>query len=513
MNKYKIILCDDNTNREGSIKVMLRSIQKEFEFMEFGTTSFNSILTDEGNPLSDVDLLILDLYDKDTDSWLGIQCLSLLKSTNSSIKTIIFSGDKDGPERKRNFKEEFSFVIHELDKDKDEMVGLKNVVEEELILNIDDQFEIDNPFDDLVQLQIKSIGRNNLNQICLQLKDKFEIVDDIVFSKMVGGYSGAILLKFQSSNTNYILKLSKNTPSLIDELENSNKYYHKFPHDFFNYINPHRFESKNKNVVAIVIKLIEGSETFFSFATNTSTSSDSICEVLNKLFFEGESMNDHYSKHRSDEEHWSSIFDTFSNGKFNIIQNIYSELKPLTGNLNINDLENMVVNQSFESLNKKNLNIKSQLTLNHGDFHSKNILVKNNNPYIIDTGGMKNGYWCLDICRLIVDLFIRGLDIGTINYFDISNISTNVEYGEKLITQEKISLDSRNDSLLVAINWINENINQIYGDLFSITELQLGLVREFLQASYRVDTLPPNKRAIALILAIKTMEKANENAS
>ena len=187
------------------------------------------------------------------------------------------------------------------------------------------------------------------------------------------------------------------------------------------------------------------------------------------------------------------------------------------GTNNIDVFRKICIDYDFENLNPtKNLSdrYKKELVLSHGDFHAKNILVQSEiRPIIIDTGGLGYQYWVLDIARLLVNLFINGLDKDSINYFDLNRIEYQLILSEKIINIQPIEIieGDKNFNIISSINWLLSNIEEIYCNYFDLYEFQLGLLKEFLQISYRVDTVPPNKRALALVAAHMCLIKANDN--
>ncbi|WP_452225755.1 hypothetical protein [Lacinutrix cladophorae] len=510
MSNFKIGFCDDSKGRVGLINAMIRSLKSQYDFIqEPKEISFKDILENNILDTLNLDLLILDLYDEKTDKWLGIDALELIKTSGLNVQTIIFSGDKEGAERNRNFSKEYKFVISEIDKNKGKIGGLSELIEEELLNKLPNQYLM-NENDLVLKLQISSIGENNLNQIFKIVKDKFEIEDKIEIKRMVSGYSGAVLFKFTHKSTSYILKASKEIQKLSQELKNSKEYYHKFPSRFFNYIDSEEIKTKNGEVLSMIIKLIDDGKTLFDFIKENNE-----VGIFDKIFTNDYRLKSHYKKNRGKKHIWCDIFERFSNEKYSVIDSIAQELSPLlsmgSNEFNLSNIKNLIKGKSFENLDINKLKDQNYQVLNHGDLHSRNILIEGDSPYLIDTGGIDYSYWCSDICRLVVDLFIKGLDNGRKEYYDINKISDNVSIGKLLIKRDSIDLDKVNDNYINSINWLSKNVEIVYDDLFFEYQYQLGLMKEFLQVSYRVDTIPPNKRAIALLLAYQCMMLANKN--
>lgn len=132
---------------------------------------------------------------------------------------------------------------------------------------------------------------------------------------------------------------------------------------------------------------------------------------------------------------------------------------------------------------------------------------------IIDTGLLGYKHWSLDIARLIVNIFIMGIDTENINYYELSSIEKDLIIAEKILERREIDFDGVNDNAIAALNWLIENVENIYDDLYTLFEFQLGLMKEFLQLAYRIESVPPGKRALALIVAHKCMIAANRSVS
>ena len=178
----------------------------------------------------------------------------------------------------------------------------------------------------------------------------------------------------------------------------------------------------------------------------------------------------------------------------------------------------MIFNQSYLAISfKDNKKAKEKnLILSHGDFHAKNLLISSTNrPTIIDTGGFCYDYWCSDISRLIVHLFIEGIDNGTYDFFDIDKQIERIKTVKKIIEGDEIEVESDalgNNGFINAINWLRENAISIHTtDFYTDWELQLNLGLEFLKASYKTITLPPGKRVLALLSACEAFRIAEKS--
>lgn len=510
MSDYLICVCDDQRRHVTIITTSIKLLKSKYDFLadpkEF---KFKDIIEDNIFQTIKPDLFILDLYDNESKEWAGKACLELIKASGLNIPTILFYGDQEGAEVYDDFAKEFPFIIREIHKKKEKINGLIEVVENELKKKLPAQFGLKFENDLILQNQILIIGDSNLNQICKSIRDKYSINEILLLERIASGYSGAILFKFNYDNTDYILKVSNETSKLLLEIDNARKYYHKFP--FFNYIDRDVIKTSDEKVVAIIIKLIENGKTLFEFINEREK--EDIIEVLNEIFLSDYGLKKHYLEQRESKKKWTAIIERFAGTRYALIKEVLDELAPIINNYSFDaeELQNCLLYQSFKNLDKTKLHKESFSVLCHGDLHSKNILIQHKRPTLIDTGGIKYDYWCMDISRLIVDLFIKGMDYNTLEFYDINYIGENVNIAKMIFMPKGIPLDGKNDKIIIAINWLIVNCEHIYGDLYSLFEFQLGLVKELLQVSTRINTIPPNKRAIAILAAYEVMLLANKS--
>jgi len=516
MNNYSIFYCEDDSTSNAVIESFLLELKLKYSNITYKKISFDEIIINKLFDSVQPDLLILDLLDDKEKKLKGLTVLTLIKSSHKNITTIVYSLGKTGSKDDVNLvqlKREYPFVLESIKKFNDVTdEELRDIIEVQLLNRLPAQYCLKNENDLIIQLQISSIGRIDLNQIINQIKEKLGIKENIVLERMISGYSGAILFKFKYQNTIYILKLSNEISKLETEFDNSQKYYYKFPTKFFNYINPEKYYSTNKKTLGILIKLIEGGKTLFEVINIAGDFSNEIEPLLIDIFTNDYSLKKHYLVQRDLSQSWTFIFNKFSDNKFSIIESSYEELKPLFHDFDFNfsNLKNLVLYHTWANLDKNKLEKVSPFVLCHGDLHSKNILIQNKHPFLIDTGGIGYNYWCLDICRLVIDLFVKGFDYDKKDFYDINKISNNVKIAKHIIEQVTIPLDGKNDNFIKTINWLLLHCIDIYGDLYCKFEFQLGLMKEFLQASCRVGTLSHNKRAISLISAYECMLIANQ---
>ena len=116
------------------IKAMIKSLQEKHNIIvEPVEVTFKEILEQNRLAVEKPNLLILDLYDASDDKWYGLDRLEMIKTSDIKIPTIIFSGDKDGDQKNHNFLKEYDFVIEDIDKNKEKITGLKDIVELEIL--------------------------------------------------------------------------------------------------------------------------------------------------------------------------------------------------------------------------------------------------------------------------------------------------------------------------------------------------------------------------------------------
>ena len=118
-------------------------------------------------------------------------------------------------------------------------------------------------------------------------------------------------------------------------------------------------------------------------------------------------------------------------------------------------------------------------------------------------------HWSTDICKLIVDLFIRGIDIDDYKYFSLSTIEEWCPQAKQLIKGIELS-NSKPDGFRIAINWLVANAKNIFPQ-YEQWEFQLGLALQFLKSSYKTMTLPPGKRVVCILSACSAIIEANNN--
>jgi thiamine kinase-like enzyme len=521
---FKILYCDDNQRERENLELLiekklssLNGIDVEIKCEDFDN-SFREIK-------SKYDLLVLDLHDdnsskpqKDTGVDVLIQNESQLK-----IQTIVYSSKNNEVQffEEENIKKYSSF-LKLIPKKHNSYDNLIEFVKGIIINKIPTEtyYHLYNENDVSLRLSVERIGSEHFNYILYLIFEKYNSI--ITVKPMPSGWSGAVLFELLINNNNYVLKLSKDIQSLKSEHQNSIDLYNLFPDQLTTTIKQDECFSFDKSVFGFLIKKIDNSMPLLNYIINQKNELP-INEVLNEIYISDKSLSNHY-KIRIDinkKMDWSSIFEKINLGKVEWVKKSYEELKPIILNfykeIDLDDLERISIAYRYKnidinkSLDKK---LKKDLVLSHGDFHANNILIQGKRPFIIDTGALGYQHWALDITRLIVSVFILGLDKDKFDFYDLERIEYYKNIGENIIclTPTNIKNGDDNYNALVAINWIIKNVKNIFDrQQYTLFEFQLALMKEFIQVSYRKETVPPNKRALALILADISLEKANEN--
>lgn len=521
MNKYKILICDDSTSEREDIQLFLKQIfltSSDIE-LELKAVSFDKVNEElETN----YDLLILDLYDENAEIHkdAGINIL-MRNEILSRIPTVVYTstGDSLGFDEDL-MKNKYTALIKKITKVHNSYENLVEFVKGFIIANPRNKghYHIYNENDVSLDLSIRLIGFSNFTYIMYQI---FEDIGKQVITvyPMTSGFSGAVLFKLKYGNLTSILKVSNDINALRTEFENAILLYKNFPSHLINHIDSKEYLALENKVIGIMIKNVDDAQTFFDLLINKSITKAKIANYLELLYLDGNSLKDHFSNKRGEKKDWSAIFDNMNERKLAMVEKSYMDLqyvvnKYYDNKVDVNDFKNLVIYKRFHNLSiEKLLNDKfrKNLILSHGDFHAKNIMVQSDRPVIIDTGLLGYKHWSLDISRLIANIVTMGLDYNTIDYYELSSIEKDIVIADSIINKNEIPFDGVNDNAIAALNWLISNIENIYSDLYTLFEFQLGLMKEFLQVAYRFDTVPPNKRALAIIVAHKCMMAANDN--
>ncbi|MFN6328037.1 MAG: hypothetical protein ACK5UE_14330 [Chitinophagales bacterium] len=513
MNKLKFVCIEDKIDRKVTLELVFKALCKnstikvEYEIYDFKEAYTNKKFFENAKP----DWVILDLFDEHSGEFQGHTILENLNISKEVENVIIYTGDVADVKMLQDYESKYPFVkkvFYKGDSGSDKLLEyLMKIVQ----TNPLKQYTIESDYIDEFSIQLKYFGNVCLDQILSKVKSNYNIPLDteIKLFKLKAGYSGAILFKFIHNNTWYVLKVSKDVKQIEIELDRAIKFYVEFPSTMLIPIDQNRYYSIDKSAIGIVIKFASNSIPLFDFLDECTP--QNLKNILNVLFFE-DSMSEHYkNKICAEKVSWTLIFDHFKD-YFVTYEEVYKELKSLVSHFNVEDFRNLIVHKNYKKLNDRSSYEDLVHTLCHSDFHSRNILVNNNKSiFLIDTGLIDKNYWCADICRLIVDIFINKIDKGEREFYDIDLISENIDLGHKLIQFEQIPLIRKNENAIHLLNWLIEWVEKIYDGYFLKWQFQLGLMKEFLQMTYRTGSVPPNKRAIALDLAYLCMIEAEKN--
>jgi hypothetical protein len=530
MNNVRVFHFDDNSRVITNVDTYITAINEDYQEQNISlkiqlesfknTDSLIEKLKNKDMP----QIIILDMYEEGNKN-VGEAVLNTIKELRLNIPTIIFTqGSIDG----------YSIAYDKILKENPFIYGsqiiksptgdelknrIKEIIENNHLQNDSLLFTMDED-DILLKAEIRSIGEQNVRQILHKIKNHFNYNEKFTIKRMSSGFSGAAVFKLQYGDKTQIFKISNDKQTLKTEHERSQNSYKEFPSIFRTEINRYNFETEKS--YAILIEEVHTANPLFNWLKNNESQSD-IESYFEKLYNKTNGLAYFYANKsncdKSNKVKFTQIFDIFKNNYAFVVTSI-KELKPIiekyNSDFNDSNLKTLVLNGIYDKIDKDRLtedNYQKYKILCHGDFHSNNIMCQGsaNDPIIIDTGGIKYDYWCMDICRLIVHLFIVGYNKGTLKYFDISEIPNNLTIANKIITLEEISTDGINDGYVYAINWLTKNAPDIYGSSYCKWEFQLGLCKEFLQMSYRVNSVPANKRTIALLSAYECMLQANEN--
>lgn len=516
MSNFKVRYWDDNPVIISRIRAVCLDLNNIYENIDAQPVDYSLILNSDTNLLNSFDLFIFDLLDENnSNSLIGLEILEYFKNMRVNTAVIVYTtGNQSG----RNsldlygYEEKYPNTVFIRKSEDADTKRLKTEIERVIQGSLDEQFEIESDYIDEFKQQLYYFGNSSINQVLFQVKQHYGIGrDKLKLSKLKSGFSGAVLFKFSFNNTEYVLKISKDVLLLKSELEKAMRYYPLFPNRFFNYVDPKCFYTSSNDTMAIVIRLVSHAETLFDYIRNSALA-ETVENILSKLYYDC-GLKEHYKNQTNGDVNWGDIFKKFKNGNFITISEVYKELKPLLIKFNLFEVKNLIENNDYKQLNVIKKPHSGVVTLNHLDLHSKNILVQGEETlFLIDTGIMDYDYWCFDICRLLVDLLINGIDIGTREFYDINCIEKNIAIGYDLIKLGPIAYDSKNDRIIDSINWLTANAHNIYEGYFTLWELQLGLMKEFLQMSYRAGSIPHAKRALSLELAYLCMIEAEKNS-
>lgn len=555
-NKFHIVFCDDKDCEHDYFRDLIEDILKKYpnsiDFQAVFFSDMEQMIKDKGNH---IDLLILDYWGPDDENQAkrsdenipaGMKILNLNSTRRErAIQTVFYSAQIEREVNSFDFdkiRQNYPFVearIHKTMMPREGQERLKKIIIDKLLASgmIPPNYVINHETYS-INKNISNIKKSRLIEIIDQLKLGGNNPPEIKeFGK--GGLSGAIILELLpqgSSNgiSSTILKLAVNpgrppTYTLKQEHDRAKQYNDKFPRSLTNNIHNEWYSSSDENVCGFVMAKVDHAITLYDFTTKNNYNLSLLEGILNELFLRERTLKQHYeSKICPEEKHnWKRIFEDFDDRLLQI-RDSYDELSPLISSI---DGYDSAYTQLMHFLKNKTWPIvpfdevkwpELPLTLCHGDFHAKNILVQGTTdlaPVIIDTGSLGFDHWATDLTRLIVYLFMRGIDAGTKHYYDIQEIDSLAEISKIIIEGNPICLDcidwnderkNKNKHVIEAINWIVLHRKEIYAYFYNEYncefEFQLSLMKWFLREFYR-QASPPNRRVTALLASYQCFEK------
>ena len=519
-----------------SIKIVIyEDSAEDYSFFESIITSLNHKYESKGGPLNievqhyddhvqlmnflqhglKCDIIILDMFKDDEKSNVGVIILDVLKNIDNTIPVIIYTlGMRGALDDIKNIGNEYSFVRGGAI-DKKDKVGLAKRIES-IIFSRRVVYSYDN--DDLIVLNVIDIvGEDVLSNIIRMAVQELNIKEGVVLEGVVSGYSGALLLRLSRDNSKPILlKLSKNIKKAIREHEQALHLYREFPdhviHAYFNKA------IQVDDFYAFMFNEVCGGDTLFAFLSE-SDDLENIEQIFHELFLSGHGLSYHYLSHLGEEKKYTFLLEgMFVGCKKMLVKVALNELMSILNQYaySFNDLESFLETGKYDKIDPANMvgnAYKKPLILCHGDMHAKNIILQDNRLMLIDAGGVGYKYWCVDVCRLLVNMFILGLDYDTVDYYDLAKIKDYYESLDSMLDLREMTMAVNRNGFLCAINWLIKNVKKIYKQCFTHWEFCLGLMAEFIKMTYKNETIPPNKRALCFLAAEKCLKKANHLCS
>jgi len=485
----------------------------------------------------DFDLIILDLIDQsDGDKITGIRILEFLASAGKRTSVFIYTGaDKQKTRIKpASLLKDYSFIKGYFDKgiDYDDIkLGFRKfLAEKDLVPRI---FELIDKHDYRLISEINSIGQNEINTLLVRIKKYFPKDESkYVLSKITSGLSGASIFRVEyelgGNKKSLLLKISPNKDAIKKEYSNTELYKllpRAFRLEYDKTIPPSELETDK--YFAIVIEYAEKTSTLYDWLLSDVVSDNpaQIDVLLSELFLENGLSSFYASNKLNSREKYNHIFKKLDETRVSFIKNSIIDLDPIikeraSHGFDLELIDQIIFHNTYKKISfqeSKPMILQKDLILTHGDFHSRNILVSSTNrPTIIDTGGFGYDYWCSDLSRLIVHLFIEGFDAKTYDFFSIASQIERLETAKQIIAGDEISVEnspSMNNGFIHSINWLRKNAQIIHPDMFSEWEFQLNLGLEFFKASYKSIVLPPGKRVLALMSACEAIRQANDKVT
>jgi len=523
--KFKLIHWDDDEAMQGFIEGTLTSIFNEYKCeiqkSEFCKSNIDFLYKIKAEKF---DLIILDIEDESTKNDVGFVLLNeIITLYQNSIPVLVFSRHPRVLEVVEEFKTFHNLNIEFLNKSQRGEPSYHLRVKDKLksLLNLglaDVKIMSFNDFN--TKSALKTIGLHNLQSI-ISIYLSFNPIlnnDEVTIKAIAPGYSGAFVIEINFGLVSKLLKISHNKSTILKEYENL-KLYSIFLSSSIkiDYEKIEPIQLSNEGWYSIIYEFVSYSSTLFDFISENQDKQPEIEGIFNNLF-SSERLLKLYSNIKKyemsiNENILEDIDPIRASYIMNSIKYLYPILELHLENYNQDLIDRITETHSFISISTNKLKIPNSMRqLSHADLHSDNILVDSlGSPIVIDPGSIEYKHWSFDLCRLLVDLFLRGYGYKTILYFDINSINDDFKIAEKIICRNIIQPDKinlSNNGFIIAINWITQNIDKIYKAQFIEWEFRLGLGVEFLKASYKTMALPPNKRVLSLLAGCNAIKQA-----
>ena len=358
---------------------------------------------------------------------------------------------------------------------------------------------------------IRALGRN-----CSRIKPHF----------VRPGLSGAAVLRVDCElevedghvpeRQNLLLKLSSDRGQLSDEVT---KDLSRFPDELFVKYNSDQPVSSG-TWYAIAANFREAS--ILPKWVSEQSSTNPVFAMLQDLFFKaGLAQIYKNSVVRADERPTVALSRTLltPSRKSRIRQALkeYADLAKKydpNGQFDPKTLDTFIVSRRLGNLDEEKFPKGIEWCLSHGDLHSRNILVTNKGPRLVDAANVGELPWPADLARLAVDLLVSGLDNG-----DASHEWTNVSQWF-----DAVQAFNRNDwrtllvdtgtstSVMTAVGWLRQNLHDLVGGHGPPRrpewQFLLCVAIEFMRCSYRYQDLPSPKRVLSLLAACDAIREA-----
>lgn len=471
--------------------------------------------------IQNITFVILDiLIGNKNPEKIGTKILQYIKTKDMKINVIIFSNHNEV--QFSDYKQLYPCVKEVFSKG--DHTKIQRYIEDTYFpekIKPEEVYELKNQYDYILCHQIKNIITENefakhINQLVTKLREEGKvIISPVCIERFTSGFSGAFIFKVTCKDENenkYIrlIKISSHREGIKEELSNYEHHNGEVPGNM-------KLDIKklyDGECSSLFMVLVQDSKTLFDYLIDKDSKKEEIEELLRVIF--GKLKSDTYSK-KVKEKNYISL----TNKERISVEAKIEYLSPVLKNLDkhgyeriqkrINKITDSLAYEDFNSYtNSKDL--LKQYILCHGDLHARNILVDTNNsiPTIIDYAHFGYHHWASDFSRLIVQLFMEGIDYDTSERFDIHNQYEKLKLAQKILRREEIDIDKGKKGIIDAINWLIVNVQDYFPDHFRLWDFQLALGIEFLRI-IQWDSYPDSKKILAVYAADFAIETASQN--